>query len=367
MNKVLMKNILDLSFLVVLIMLSFNCKAQNLAFSYSVFDNKDGTSKVTFFVENTSGTPEEISALTIDFHYDALEASFSSVETSGLTALGWTVFAKSPTPQSLSSSYCPSSQTKIQYNPIDSDNMGAVISQTQGSLEILSFTFDYGSDGSATEGGVACLSSTADESAIVYNGTDNVSHPIVVAGLQQQALPVDYTFFSAQKEDKTSFLSWETASEINNDFFDVERSMDGRIFEKIGRVKGHGTTTETQNYDFIDREPLAGLNYYRLKQVDYNGDYEYSKVETVDFRNGTEGDVKIFPNPALDYANISLDRSYDAVRVTNQLGQLVEVLPASQHDGNQFKLDLTSYAPGVYFLEAKLGLEIVHKQFVKIK
>jgi hypothetical protein len=207
---------------------------------------------------------------------------------------------------------------------------------------------------------------------VVPGGTLSLSNSIFgdrgVPGTSSNTiLPVNYRQFSALKVDNFTLLEWETVSEINNDFFDVERSADGRVFEKIGKVKGNGTTTETQNYEFIDREPFPGLNYYRLKQVDYNGDYEYSKVETVDFRTGTEGDVAIFPNPAVDYVNISLDRSYDGIRVTNSLGQLVEVLPAQLYESNQFRLDLTGYAPGVYFLEAKLGLEIVNKQFVKVK
>lgn len=239
-----------------------------------------------------------------------------------------------------------------------------------GTIELFSFEAEKNIVSFYQRGSSPCLDGETSITAsnIDPDGPSNLEFgPQGEPLLESLLLPVEFSYFNATKKDQNSFLSWETSSEINNDFFDIERSGDGRVFEKIGKVKGNGTTTETQNYEFIDREPFPGLNYYRLKQVDYNGDYEYSKVATVDFRTGTEGDVAIFPNPAVDYVNISLDRSYDGIRVTNSLGQLVEVLPAQLYESNQFRLDLTGYTPGVYFLEAKLGLEIVNKQFVKIK
>jgi len=128
-------------------------------------------------------------------------------------------------------------------------------------------------------------------------------------------VPVELVYFRANKVDDASMLTWETSSEINNDFFDVERSADGKSFEAIGKILGNGTTTEVQNYE----------------------------------------------------VNVTLDRAYDGVKIVNQLGQFIENIPASEYESNQFKLDLSAYAPGVYFLEAKLGHEIVNKQFVKIQ
>ncbi|WP_235296060.1 T9SS type A sorting domain-containing protein [Portibacter marinus] len=197
---------------------------------------------------------------------------------------------------------------------------------------------------------------------------DGGSQIILVDANQISALlPVELTSFTATAQEETSLLKWQTASEINNEYFDIERSADGRIFEKIGKVAGHGTTTVTQNYEFVDRAPLAGVNYYRLKQVDFNGEYEYTKIETVDFRDGSEGDIKVFPNPTTDFVNITFDRSYDVVTVTNQVGQIVKMIPPSEYKENFIKLNVSDFPNGVYFLEAKLGTELVHKQFVKIR
>lgn len=178
-------------------------------------------------------------------------------------------------------------------------------------------------------------------------------------------LPVKLTSFKAKKQDNFSSLTWETSSEINNDFFDVERSSNSVDFVSIGRVQGNGTTNATQNYDFLDRNPLSGKNYYRLKQVDYNGAYEYSDIESVDFSEG-RGGIQVFPNPTADFITIALDRKYEKIKVLNNLGQLVEIISSTEMGNNQIKVNVSDYTPGIYFIEAKVGTEILNKQFVKI-
>lgn len=95
------------------------------------------------------------------------------------------------------------------------------------------------------------------------------------------ALPVDLTHFTVTARDKTAHLTWATASEVDNDYFLVEKSLDGKSFDAIGKVAGHGTTTREQQYNYEDHE-LYPMNYYRLKQVDYDGAHEYSKVITLE-------------------------------------------------------------------------------------
>jgi hypothetical protein len=77
-------------------------------------------------------------------------------------------------------------------------------------------------------------------------------------------------YFYGKKAENGVLLSWETATEINNDYFDVEWSMDGISFEKIGQVQGAGTTAEIQLHEFLHKKPVNGNNYYRLKQVDFD-------------------------------------------------------------------------------------------------
>lgn len=109
-------------------------------------------------------------------------------------------------------------------------------------------------------------------------------------------LPVELLFFKSKKESSRISLSWATASELNFDYFDIEKSTDGVTFKSIGTVKGNGTTSERHDYKLDDEKPMIGKNYYRLKSVDFDGYTEYFDVVMVDF-DGLKN-FSIYPNPA---------------------------------------------------------------------
>lgn len=113
------------------------------------------------------------------------------------------------------------------------------------------------------------------------------------------SLPVEWANLTARLSGRTVQLAWTTATETNNDHFRVERSADGLAFAEIGRVAGAGTVREARNYQFVDEHPLAGANYYRLQQVDFDGRATFSPVRRV--TNGTGAQVRLFPSPARDY------------------------------------------------------------------
>ena len=121
---------------------------------------------------------------------------------------------------------------------------------------------------------------------------------------ETNALPVELVTFQAEAQEKAVLLTWETASEINNDFFEVQRSLDGQAFEKIGEVAGQGSSNETHRYQFIDKQPLEGTVYYRLKQVDYDGLYDYSDLVAMEWTYSAIAEVTpitevlMFPNPS---------------------------------------------------------------------
>lgn len=100
---------------------------------------------------------------------------------------------------------------------------------------------------------------------------------------QINPLPVELISFSGIKDGKTTLLNWETASELNNDYFIVERATDLCPFTEIGRVAGNGNSSQLHSYSFTDRNPREGINYYRLKQTDFNGAFEYSNSIAVSF------------------------------------------------------------------------------------
>ncbi|WP_017256994.1 T9SS type A sorting domain-containing protein [Pedobacter arcticus] len=117
-------------------------------------------------------------------------------------------------------------------------------------------------------------------------------------------LPVKMVKFLASADAKFAKLYWETVSELNNDKFEIERSTNGIGFIKIGEVKGNGTSQKLNVYNFKDLAPSNGVNYYRLKQVDLNGSFEYSETRAVKF-DLKEVVFSIYPNPATEVINFS--------------------------------------------------------------
>ncbi len=111
---------------------------------------------------------------------------------------------------------------------------------------------------------------------------------------QQAVLPIELLDFKASIVDEDVLLQWQTATEINNDYMAIERSADGRHFEEIDWLPGAGTTYEPQAYQIWDKNPLAGINYYRLRQVDFDGTATYHKVISVRF-DGKPIDAAIYP------------------------------------------------------------------------
>jgi len=109
-------------------------------------------------------------------------------------------------------------------------------------------------------------------------------------------LPIQLLFFSVKRVEKSLVLEWTTASELNFDYFSVERSSDGNDFKEIFQIKGHGTTNERHNYRLQDNQPLIGKNYYRLKSVDFNGYTEYFNVIVADYSG--DKSFLIAPNPS---------------------------------------------------------------------
>jgi hypothetical protein len=109
-------------------------------------------------------------------------------------------------------------------------------------------------------------------------------------------VPINLLYFKAQAQNSGTRLSWQTAQEINNDYFEIEFSTDGASFTPVGKVKGGGNTSLPQSYNFTHRTNQTGKVFYRLSQTDFNGRKTYSRVEFVDLKN-TGSSLTISPNP----------------------------------------------------------------------
>lgn len=119
-------------------------------------------------------------------------------------------------------------------------------------------------------------------------------------------LPVELLYFRAQPKGAEVLLEWATSAELNNDYFELQRSVDGRSYEALTQVRGAGTHEGLLRYEQVDERPLPGLNYYRLKQVDFDGSFEYSNVVAVEVNGKDAGGISLFPNPAAGQVTIGL-------------------------------------------------------------
>ncbi len=183
-------------------------------------------------------------------------------------------------------------------------------------------------------------------------------------------LSVKLTAFTAKKANNGAELNWSTANEQNNDRFELERSADGRIFEKIGQVKGAGNSSVNLNYTFTDKDPLTGINYYRLKQVDNDGKSTYSESIPLDYTLNSDKypEISIYPNPAIDEISISLKHP-----VSGQLLMTVFDLAGNKITGtlvdNEKKIsNISGLSAGMYIVEIRdvIKNELIGKaKFIK--
>jgi hypothetical protein len=176
-------------------------------------------------------------------------------------------------------------------------------------------------------------------------------------------LPIELINFTAIPSQQNVVLNWQTASEINNDYFEIERSVDGENFTPLNQIKGAGNSSQLLNYSSIDHSPYIGISYYRLKQTDFDGSYSYSEVKQVNFE--TLDLVRIFPNPAKDEVYISFsDLSiYNEIIITDLTGKIIFVENTSEK--SMISIPLTNFASGLYLITFKgSGYSDTHKLVV---
>ena len=212
-----------------------------------------------------------------------------------------------------------------------------------------------GSTGAATlEAG-----STNAKGMVTTNEVQTTFSPFGVASKNaNNPLPIELLTFEGELVKDQIKLSWTTASEINNDFFTIEKSKDGvNYFTAVGQTKGAGTSTEPHNYSLNDPRPYKGTNYYRLKQTDYDKTNTYSDVIAVDYMPKTWGNVSVYPNPANDRIMIEAVVTEDkdvTIEITDVLGKTVKESKHSLNEGkNTVKIDLSEQANGIYMIYIK--------------
>ena len=172
---------------------------------------------------------------------------------------------------------------------------------------------------------------------------DTISMPVKV----EQALPLSWSqALKAQYTKGETLLSWSVTAQINNETFVIEHSKNGRDFEVIGQVAGDNNLLAEKSFSFIHSNSTEGLHYYRIRQVDFDGQFSFSNVATVDIPSIG---IQFFPNPAKDQITIILpEQQATQVFLYNALGQLIRQIDIKH---SPFQLDVSDLATGSYFLQ----------------
>ncbi len=176
-----------------------------------------------------------------------------------------------------------------------------------------------------------------------------------IAGFFNLEIPVELISLSANIINNNVQLSWQTATETNNRGFEIERSSDSKTFSKIGFVPGRGTTTEKSAYSYADKNAAEGRLYYRLKQVDFDGTYEYSGAVEVNYTVPVEFSLsQNYPNPFNPSTKIKFSLASDSkvsIKVFNLLGQQVAELLNGEYAAGRHEVtfNAASLSSGIYF------------------
>jgi trimeric autotransporter adhesin len=203
-------------------------------------------------------------------------------------------------------------------------------------------------------------------------GAENYLTPAasISAFTEQQALPITLLSFAATlSSEKLVNVNWTTASEVNNERFEVERSKDGVTFEGVGTLAGAGTVNERRDYRLVDAKPLVGTSYYRLRQVDYDGTTAYSKTVAVRNTSRLSRPVNLYPNPVVN-TDLRIDLGFAAknvkVQVVDMLGRVVlnESAPRLLSE-ETLSLDLSRLNAGTYQLTILSEEGNITRKFIK--
>lgn len=167
--------------------------------------------------------------------------------------------------------------------------------------------------------------------------------------LNRGALPVEFVDFNINSRDGEVQIYFSTASEINNDFFTIERSANGVRFEEIGRIDGAGNSNRLLQYQFTDKNPLNGISYYKIKQTDFDGTFAYSTLKSV--RTATEN-VKITPRSTHAHLLLSTSLERYDIKIYSLNGTEVMAQENLSYDQN---ISIDNLNVGIYFVKIQSG------------
>lgn len=187
-------------------------------------------------------------------------------------------------------------------------------------------------------------------------GISSMTYPCPVVSI----LPIELLFFDAKCKNNKVDISWATASEKNNDFFTLERSQDGLKWNVIQLIDGSGNSNETLNYTFTDNDPLLETSFYRLKQTDYDGNFEFSDIISRKCKNNNLPSINIYPNPNNGNFLIEGLEKNTTLKIFNRFGEKIkeQYINFEKED-----ISINNLPRGIYIVQLQLEEKIITRKF----
>jgi hypothetical protein len=209
---------------------------------------------------------------------------------------------------------------------------------------------------SSSNGGVnwSFVGNTTLSTPFDYITSTNINSFDLFTLFNQVDLPVQLLFLKGNAVNKTVELNWATSGEIDNDHFEIERSVDGINFSTIGKVNGNGNSSIQQTFLFTDHHPIGGTNYYRLKQVDNNQMFTHTRIISVLIKSDPQIDITLSPNPATNILFVKItgaDPGQADLKLMGQNGKLYKTLPVvCKKDEVNFSINIEDLPKGLYYI-----------------
>ncbi|MFT4644702.1 MAG: hypothetical protein ACI8ZX_001108 [Planctomycetota bacterium] len=208
-----------------------------------------------------------------------------------------------------------------------------------------------------TNGNITTTSNTIRKLNITSTNLSNITCDCPVIS----TLPIELLSFTGECDNQNIELEWRTASEINNDYFSIEQSIDGINWQLVAKVDGAGNSTSINNYSYIDVRQYNDISYYRLKQTDFNGEFNYSAIIAIEKCEEDLVKLAIYPNPVIETLNLSYEGDKSQILSTSIYNQLGEIVYYSAF--YQSRIVFENKLNDIYFLHVNTTSKNIIKKF----
>ncbi|MEO1626816.1 MAG: T9SS type A sorting domain-containing protein [Bacteroidota bacterium] len=250
------------------------------------------------------------------------------------------------------------------------DNCPTSTDQIIVDASISSGVLEYSLDGASWQSSNTLTANLATETVYVREATcgEQVTQLYTIPCLSPLAVELD--LFEGFATEEGNVLRWQTANEWQNDYFDLEKSLDGNRFETIGQIPSQGSSAASQSYRFVDMDKSSGLTYYRLKMIDLMGQMEHSHIISLERKDALgPASLQLSPNPAKDFLQLAFHSSANSdarISLYSHEGRLIrqEQLQGTR-DLQTITWDVADLAPGLYWVRLQDGKKQQLARFVK--